>query len=107
MNDKINVEIAYATPQRQLILECEFELGSEARAAVSGSGIEQHFPEIDLHSCDIGIFGKSVADDHKLFDGDRIEIYRPLIADPKEIRRQRAAKGLKMKKGGGAVNSAE
>jgi hypothetical protein len=104
MNAKTRIEIAYATPQRQLILEREVAAGSHARAAVIASGIEQHFPEIDPATCDLGVFGKAVADDYELGDGDRIEIYRPLIADPKEIRRQRAARGLKMKKGGGALN---
>jgi putative ubiquitin-RnfH superfamily antitoxin RatB of RatAB toxin-antitoxin module len=103
MNDKILVEVAYATPQKQVILECEIESGSTARAVVLGSGIDQHFAEIDLNGCDLGVFGKVVADDYELSDEDRIEIYRPLIADPKEVRRQRAAKGLKMKKGGGAI----
>ena len=101
---KTMIEVAYATPQRQLILECEVEQGSTAREIVRSSGIEQHFPEIDLDSCDIGIFGKAVSDDHQPEDGDRIEIYRPLIADPKEVRRQRAARGLRMKKGGGAIS---
>ena len=104
MNAKTKIEIAYATPQKQIILEREVDAGSHARDAVKASGIDQHFPEIDLDSCDIGVFGKAVADDYEVIDGDRIEIYRPLIADPKEVRRQRAARGLKMKKGGGAIN---
>jgi hypothetical protein len=105
MNAKTQIEIAYATPERQVILEREVAGGCQARTAVMASGIEQHFPEIDLENCDLGVFGKAVADDYVLGDGDRIEIYRPLIADPKEVRRQRAARGLKMKKGGGAINS--
>ena len=104
MKHKNLIEIAYATPQKQLILEHEIEAGGLAREAVRSCGIDQHFPEIDLENCDIGVFGKAVADDYQLNDGDRIEIYRPLIADPKEIRRQRAARGLQMKKGGGAIN---
>jgi len=104
MKQKTLIEIAYAAPQKQLILEREVEVDSGARAAVRSCGIDQHFPEIDLENCDIGVFGKAVADDYQLNDGDRIEIYRPLIADPKEIRRQRAARGLQMKKGGGAIN---
>jgi putative ubiquitin-RnfH superfamily antitoxin RatB of RatAB toxin-antitoxin module len=104
MKDKSLIEIAYATPHKQLILEHEVEAGSLAREAVRSCGIDQHFPEIDLEVCDIGVYGKAVADDYQLNDGDRIEIYRPLIADPKEVRRQRAARGLKMKKGGGALN---
>ena len=104
MNTKTLIEVAYATPQKQLILECEVESDSGVRDAVRQSGIDQHFPQIDLENCELGVFGKAVADDYELTDGDRIEIYRPLIADPKEIRRQRAAQGLKMKKGGGAIN---
>jgi putative ubiquitin-RnfH superfamily antitoxin RatB of RatAB toxin-antitoxin module len=104
MAAKTHIEVAYATPARQIILEREIDTGTGARAAVQNSGIEQHFPEIDLDNCDIGVFGKAVADDYQPVDGDRIEIYRPLIADPKEVRRQRAAMGLKMKKGGGAIN---
>jgi putative ubiquitin-RnfH superfamily antitoxin RatB of RatAB toxin-antitoxin module len=104
MRARTKIEIAYATPERQIILEREVDAGSSARSAVKASGIERHFPEIDLDACDLGVFGKTVADDYALSDGDRIEIYRPLIADPKEVRRQRAARGLQMKKGGGAVN---
>lgn len=104
MSAKTLVEVAYATPAKQIILECRVEAGSSAREAVAASGIEQHFPEIDLENCDLGVFGKAIPAEYELQDGDRIEIYRPLIADPKEIRRQRAAQGLQMKKGGGAVN---
>ena len=104
MSDKTLIEIAYATPERQKIIECEIEPGTSPRDAVLQSDIKQHFPEIDPESCDIGVFGKPVRPDYELVDGDRIEIYRPLIADPKEIRRQRAAQGLKTKKGGGTVD---
>ena len=103
MSNKILVEVAYATPQKQIILECETSADSPAREVVRHSGIEQHFGEIDLDSCDIGVFGKAVADDYRVSEGDRIEIYRALIADPKEVRRQRAARGLQTKKGGGAI----
>ncbi|MCG6891849.1 MAG: RnfH family protein [Gammaproteobacteria bacterium] len=103
MKPEILVEVAYATPQKQVILEYTVEAGSTARAVVLDSAIDQQFAEIDLDNCDIGVFGKAVADDYELSDGDRIEIYRPLIADPKEVRRQRAARGLAMKKGGGAI----
>ena len=104
MKDKISVEIAYAIPQKQTIIECEVDAGSSARTVVLGSAIDNHFPGIDLAGCDLGVFGKAVADDYELMEGDRIEIYRPLIADPKEVRRERAARGLKMKKGGGAIS---
>ena len=104
MIDKTLIEVAFATPDKQLILECEIEPGTAPRDAVRLSGIDRHFPEIDIDQCDFGVFGKAISDDYQLSDGDRIEIYRSLIADPKEIRRQRAARGLQMKKGGGAIN---
>ena len=104
MANKKHIEVAYATPEKQVILECQIDPSTTPRGALRQSGIDQHFPEIDLENCDIGVFGKVIAADYELQDGDRIEIYRPLIADPKEIRRQRAAQGLKMKKGGGAIN---
>ncbi len=104
MTTKTGVEVAYATPEKQVIIEVEVDPGIPVRDAVILSGIDQHFPEINLETCVLGVFGKAVADDYKLVEGDRIEIYRPLIADPKEIRRQRAEKGLKTKKGGGAIN---
>ncbi len=104
MNTKTLIEVAYATPQKQLILECEIESGTTVRDAARQSGIAQHFSQIDLENCELGVFGKAVSADYELIDGDRIEIYRPLIADPREIRRQRAARGLKMKNGGGAIH---
>ena len=107
MASKTHIEVAYATPEKQIILECHIDTGTAPREAVRQSGIDRHFPEIDLEHCDIGVFGKVIAVDYELQDGDRIEIYRPLIADPKEIRRQRAARGLKTKKGGGAINPEE
>jgi putative ubiquitin-RnfH superfamily antitoxin RatB of RatAB toxin-antitoxin module len=104
MKTKSMIEVAYATPNKQIILECEVDSGASPRQVVKISGIDQHFPEIDLENCELGVFGKAVAANYELSDGDRIEIYRPLLADPKEVRRQRAAKGLKTKKGGGAIN---
>ena len=103
MNDKTMIEIAYATPKLQKIIECEVDTDISPRDAVRQSAIRQYFSDIDPETCDLGVFGKPIAEDYKLVDGDRIEIYRPLIADPKEVRRKRAAKGLKTKKGGGAA----
>ena len=104
MDDNILVEVAYATPSKQMILECEARKGTVPREVVKNSGISRYFPEINLDNCELGVFGKSIAEDYRLSAGDRIEIYRPLIADPKEIRRQRAERGLKTRKGGGAIN---
>ncbi|MGI3131844.1 RnfH family protein [Halopseudomonas pachastrellae] len=88
------VEVAYALPHKQKILSLTVPAGTSMRAAVLQSGIEQHFPELDPNSCPLGIFGKAVPkpDERVLEAGERVEIYRPLIADPKEVRKQRAAK---------------
>ena len=79
--------------------------GSTAEEAISKSGILAEFPEIDLAVNKVGIFSKACKLDTVLRDKDRIEIYRPLIADPKEVRRQRAAEGKVMKKGGGTLEA--
>lgn len=97
----IRVEVAYATLQEQVILALHASPDATAREAVERSGILQRFPEIDLARNRLGIFGKATKPDAKLSDGDRVEIYRPLIADPKEQRKKRAAEGKRMKKGGG------
>jgi len=104
MENKVSIEIAYATPRKQIIVDCAIDAGTAPRDAIRQSEIRQHFPEIDIEDCDFGVFGKIVVEDYELVEGDRIEIYRPLIADPKEIRRLRAARGLAMKKGGGVAS---
>ena len=79
--------------------------GTTAEQAVQQSRILQKFPEIDLAQNKLGIFGKLVKADTVLREHDRVEIYRALIADPKEVRRQRAAEGKAMKKGGGDLTA--
>lgn len=101
MSNDILVEVAYALPQQQLIIQLKLPEGTTAEQAVQRSGILQKFPEIDLAQNKLGIFGKLVKSDTALRERDRVEIYRALIADPKEVRRQRAADGKAMKKGGG------
>lgn len=90
----VGVEVVYALPDRQVLLAVSIPVGSTARDAVLRSGIQQHFPGLDLQSMPLGLFGKSLAkpEVHILEEGDRVEIYRPLLVDPKEIRKQRAAK---------------
>lgn len=107
MSNEILVEVAYALPKQQLIVELMVPEGATAEQAVLQSGIMQKFPEIDLAQNKLGIFGKLVKSDTVLRERDRVEIYRPLIADPKEVRRQRAAEGKVMKKGGGDLPTAE
>jgi len=103
MNDEqINVEIAYATKDKQLLLEVNINNTATVEDAIRKSGILGEFPEIDLSVNKVGIFSKLTKLDKPLKNKDRIEIYRKLIADPKEVRKQRAAQGKRMKKGGGA-----
>lgn len=103
MSKTIPVEIAYALPSQQIILKLQIEESATAEQAIRISGILEKFPEIDLEQNKIGIFGKLCKPDNVLREHDRVEIYRPLIADPKEVRRQRAAEGKAMKKGGGEL----
>ena len=98
---RILVEVAYAREDEQAILTLEAEPGIRAQEAILQSGILQRFSEIDLKSTKIGVFGKVVKLDQVLDHGDRVEIYRPLVADPKEARRKRAAEGKAMRKGRG------
>jgi uncharacterized protein len=107
MSSEILVEVAYALPQQQHILPVKVAEGTTAEQAVLASGILKKFPEIDLAQNKLGIFGKLAKNDTVLRERDRVEIYRPLIADPKEVRRQRAAEGKVMKKGGGDLPVAE
>jgi putative ubiquitin-RnfH superfamily antitoxin RatB of RatAB toxin-antitoxin module len=101
MSDKINVEVIYALPQEQVLLKLQVPQGSTVQDAIQLSGVLEKHPEIDLLKNKLGIFGKLTRVDTPLRDKDRIEIYRPLIADPKEIRRKRAEEGKPMKKGSG------
>ena len=102
--ETIAVEVAHARPQEQVILRLEVPAGSTLRQAVEQSGILERFPDIDPDTMKAGIFGKLKKSDQVLQTGDRVEIYRPLIADPKQVRKQRAAAGKQMKKGGGAAD---
>lgn len=100
-NEEIIVEVAYALPDEQLIIPIKAVTGITAEQAVLESGIIDKFPEIDLSKNQLGIFGKLTKRDTTLRHMDRVEIYRALIADPKEVRRKRAEDGKQMKKGGG------
>ena len=87
----ILVEVAYALPHRQVIISLQVTCGTTALAAIEQSGILQQFPEISLAASKIGVFGKIIPKETVLNFMDRVEIYRPLIANPKEARRLRAA----------------
>lgn len=84
------MEVAYALRERQVLVAVEIEEGATIEEAIQHSGILETFPEIDLQRAKVGIFGRPVALDERMRDGDRAEIYRPLIADPKEVRRRKA-----------------
>jgi putative ubiquitin-RnfH superfamily antitoxin RatB of RatAB toxin-antitoxin module len=89
----VNVEVAYAKPEEQMIVALAMEEGATVEAAINASGLLERFPEIALSERNVGIFGIASKQDQPVSEGDRIEIYRPLVHDPKEARRQRALKG--------------
>jgi hypothetical protein len=97
----ISVEVACALPEKQLIIKLEVPLGTGARAAVELSAMQEEFPQLDIRRCAIGVFGEVVKEDHPLKQDDRVEVYRPLINDPREARRSLAARGSTM---GGRVS---
>ncbi|MDA9372104.1 RnfH family protein [Porticoccaceae bacterium] len=93
----IGVEVVYALPERQVVITLRVCQGSTAREVIVQSGILNDFPAIDLDSSSIGVFsqilgagGIESASVYRVREFDRLEIYRPLIADPKEVRRRRA-----------------
>jgi len=101
MAETISVELIYALPARQQLITLNVPAGTSVRQAIELSGVLDKHPEIDLTKNKVGIFAKLTKLDAILRERDRIEIYRPLLADPKEVRKQRAAAGKVMKKGAG------
>ncbi|MCC6074238.1 RnfH family protein [Pseudomonas sp. GCM10022188] len=101
--DTIAVEVVYALADKQKLLRLSVPYGTTMREAVERSGIASLFPGLELDGAPMGIFGKAVArpEERVLKDGERVEIYRPLIADPKEARKQRAAKLSRARAGEG------
>ncbi|MDP5290813.1 RnfH family protein [Oceanimonas sp. CHS3-5] len=86
----IQVEVVYALPEKQTVLSLRAAPDACVREIIEQSGILRQFPDIDLEQNAVGIFSRQVKLDQQVHEGDRIEIYRPLLADPKEIRRRRA-----------------
>lgn len=99
--EAIRIEVVYPLPHEQLLLPVEVPAGASVREGIIASGVLTRYPELSLETLHVGIFGKLTKLDESLRDRDRIEIYRPLIADPKAVRKQREAEGKRMKKGGG------
>ena len=91
-NEKYFIEVIYALPEEQELITLDVEQGTTVEQSIKLSGVLEKYPEIDLSKNKVGIFGKITKKDEALRDKDRIEIYRPLIADPKESRRKRAEK---------------
>ena len=90
------VEVAYAMPYKQSLISIEIKNGSTLKEAIEASGILETFEQIDLTKDRVGIFAKFASLDTILRDKDRVEIYRPLVADPKKARKDRAAEGKAM-----------
>jgi putative ubiquitin-RnfH superfamily antitoxin RatB of RatAB toxin-antitoxin module len=105
MAEMLNVEVCYALPEKQLLIKVKLPEGSTLQQALEASGVLEKNPEIDLKKNKFGVFAKLSKLDTVLRDKDRVEIYRPLIADPKEVRKQRAAEGKVMKKGAGETDA--
>lgn len=100
-NQGVLIEVVYALPEEQVIFTAEVAENATIRDGIDASGVLERYPEIDVATVKVGIFGKLAPMKTVLRAKDRIEIYRPLIADPKEVRKKRAAEGKRMKKGGG------
>ncbi|MBL8254088.1 MAG: RnfH family protein [Candidatus Competibacter sp.] len=101
----VRVEIAYARPDEQAIIPVEVPADATLEQAIVQSGILERFPEIQLQTAKVGVFGKLGKLSAAVRPGDRVEIYRPLLADPKAVRKKRAAEGKRMRKGGGDLES--
>ena len=91
----LEVEVAYALLERQFLKAIKLERGATVREAIVASGVLSEFPQIDLESVSVGIFSKRITLDTPLSDGDRVEIYRPLLVSPTEARRLRARRKAK------------
>ncbi|MDD2662478.1 MAG: RnfH family protein [Dechloromonas sp.] len=107
MAESIAVEVCYARADKQEVVAVSLPEGSTLQQALEASGLLAKHTEIDLKKNKFGIWNKLSKPDAVLRDRDRVEIYRPLIADPKEVRKQRAAEGKVMKKGAGDADAPE
>ena len=105
MAEMLNIEVCYALADKQELVRLRLPEGATLGQALEASGLLAKYPEIDLKKNKFGIYAKLSKVDAALRDHDRVEIYRPLIADPKEVRKQRAAEGKVMKKGAGDTDA--
>jgi uncharacterized protein len=88
----ITIEVVYALPHDQTVLTVELAAGSTVGQAIVNSGLALRYPDLDLSAARIGVYGRHVTTETILHDGDRVEVYRPLLADPKQARRRRASR---------------
>jgi putative ubiquitin-RnfH superfamily antitoxin RatB of RatAB toxin-antitoxin module len=95
--DTVGVEVCYATPERVFLCELQVPPGTSLQQAIDACGLLQQLPELDLGDLKVGVHGKVRPLDAVVREGDRIEIYRPLLADPKDARRRRAVKAARSK----------
>ena len=97
---QLTVEVVYALPAEQVLLSVTLPFGSTVRDALERAGIHRHCPEIELSTCRVGIYGKACSRDNVLTDGDRVEIYRSLSAEPKQARHARVRHARMREEGG-------
>jgi putative ubiquitin-RnfH superfamily antitoxin RatB of RatAB toxin-antitoxin module len=90
---KINVEVAFATSAEQVLIELEVDDGATVETVLLESGIYRRFPGVGFSALQAGIWGRPVERDHAVRAGDRVELYRPLVKDPRDARRERALDG--------------
>ncbi|MGF1691329.1 RnfH family protein [Photobacterium kagoshimensis] len=91
----IHVEVVYALPSAQRVIKLAITADTQVQAIIEQSGVLEMYPDIDLKKNKVGVYSRNVKLDATVRDGDRLEIYRPLLADPKEIRRKRAEQAKK------------
>ncbi|GMV31554.1 MAG: hypothetical protein AMXMBFR59_36790 [Rhodanobacteraceae bacterium] len=96
MADRIRAEVAYVEPGRQFLQVLSLPAGATVGDALAASDLQQNFPALDVSSARVGVFSRPATRDTLLRDGDRVEVYRALIANPKEVRRQRAERKVKI-----------
>ena len=90
MAEMIPVTVCYATDKEEILIDLEVEAGATIATAIENSGIKGRLPGVDIDACPVGVYSKKKTPDAILHARDRIEIYRPLIADPKTTRRRRS-----------------
>ncbi|MFZ1624571.1 MAG: RnfH family protein [Gammaproteobacteria bacterium] len=100
MAELIEVQVAYARPDTQVVKDLSVPVGTRARTALRLSGLGAEFPEIDVERCPLGIYSREINDERVLQAGDRLEVYRPLLKDPRTARREAVAQGTVLGRGG-------